>query len=56
MCLKWFAREDLRSIFDPVVGQIMRLVGEQIRDANDAAGKDIINVLLYPSHLPFGLY
>lgn len=37
--------DDLRAIFDPVIGQIIRLVRLQIRDARQETGKDIIKVL-----------
>jgi hypothetical protein len=37
---------DLRSIFDPVIEQIVSLVQQQIADARKETGKDIINVCL----------
>jgi hypothetical protein len=39
-----FNSDDLRTVFDPVVDQIIQLVRKQIDDANIEAGKDRINV------------
>ncbi|KAL2827784.1 actin-like ATPase domain-containing protein [Aspergillus cavernicola] len=38
--------DDLRAIFDPVVEQILSLVRQQIIDARNDAGKDIINRII----------
>ncbi|KAK9554850.1 hypothetical protein V6Z77_006137 [Aspergillus fumigatus] len=37
---------DLRSIFDPVIERIVSLVRQQIADARQETGKDVINVCL----------
>lgn len=36
--------DDLRSIFEPVVDQVIDLVRQQLNDANAEVGKDTINV------------
>lgn len=36
--------DDLRSIFDPVVNQILSLVRQQMKDAVAEAGRGVINV------------
>ncbi|KAL4942784.1 hypothetical protein BDV06DRAFT_211602 [Aspergillus oleicola] len=38
--------DDLRTVFDPVVDQIIQLVRKQIDDANIEAGKDMINRII----------
>ncbi|KAL4733033.1 hypothetical protein BDV11DRAFT_200880 [Aspergillus similis] len=38
--------DDLRTVFDPVVDQIIQLVRKQIEDANNEAGKDSINRII----------
>ncbi|KAL4948273.1 hypothetical protein BDW69DRAFT_199012 [Aspergillus filifer] len=38
--------DDLRTVFDPVVDQIIQLVRKQINDANVEAGKDRINRII----------
>ncbi|KAL3430242.1 hypothetical protein BDV09DRAFT_202347 [Aspergillus tetrazonus] len=38
--------DDIRTVFDPVVDQIIQLVRKQIDDANTEAGKDMINRII----------
>lgn len=39
-----FDSDDLRSLFDPVVDQILSLVRQQIKEASAQNGRGVINV------------